>query len=207
MSSRPHAVTSLEALEALYGAVNRNSLAKETTGLTPECRCWIESAPFFAIASAGPGGLDCSPRGDAQGQLFRILDDRTLAIPDRRGNNRLDTLRNILVDPRVALLFLIPGINETLRINGRASITTDPELVEGFAVDDKRPATVILVEIDAVYFQCARALKRARLWELEARIGPGDVPTAGRMTKGAEPEFGAEGYDAALQARQKATLY
>ncbi len=205
--SRPHAVTSLEALEALYGRVNRNSLAKETGSLTPEYRRWIEAAPFFAIASAGPGGLDCSPRGDARGQLFRILDERTLAIPDRRGNNRLDTLRNILVDPRVALLFLNPGINETLRINGRATITTEPELIEGFAVGDTRPATVILVEIDAVYFQCARALARAKLWDPAARVRPGTVPTAGQMSKGAQPDFDAESYDAELPARQKATLY
>ena len=205
--SSSHAVTSLEALEALYGTVNRNSLAKEAARLTPAYRRWIEAAPFFAIASGGPGGLDCSPRGDARGQLFRVLDDRTLAIPDRRGNNRLDTLKNILADPRVALLFLNPGINETLRINGRARITTDPELIEGFAVGDKRPATGVVVEIDAVYFQCARALARAKLWDPEARIRPGEVPTAGQMTKGAQPDFDAESYDAALPVRQKATLY
>ena len=205
--SSSHAVTSLEALEALYGTVNRNSLAKEAARLTPAYRRWIEVAPFFAIASGGPGGLDCSPRGDARGQLFRVLDDRTLAIPDRRGNNRLDTLKNILADPRVALLFLNPGINETLRINGRARITTDPELIEGFAVGDKRPATVVVVEIDAVYFQCARALARAKLWVPKARVRPGEVPTAGQMTKGAQPDFDAESYDAALPARQKATLY
>ncbi|MDJ0942526.1 MAG: pyridoxamine 5'-phosphate oxidase family protein [Kiloniellales bacterium] len=206
MSDR-HAITSLEALEALYGAVNENSLAKETGTLTPEYRRWIEAAPFFAIASAGPGGLDCSPRGDAKGQLFRCLDDKTLAVPDRRGNNRLDTLRNILADPRVALLFLIPGINETLRVNGRATITTDPELVESFAVGDKRPASVILVEIDSVYFQCARALARAKLWDPDLRIDPGEVPTAGQMTRAAKPGFDAEGYDAGLPARQRATLY
>lgn len=204
---RPHAITSLEALEALYGKVNPNSLAKETSGLTPEYRRWIEAAPFFALASAGPGGLDCSPRGDAESELFRILDDRTLAFPDRRGNNRLDTLKNILADPRVALLFLIPGIDETLRINGRATITTDPELIEAFAVGGSRPATVIVVEIDAVYFQCARALARARLWDPEARIDRAAVPTAGQMTRGAAPEFDAEGYDTALPARQKVTLY
>ncbi len=205
--SNSNAVTSLEALEALYGTVNRNSLEKETSSLTLEYRRWIESAPFFAIASAGPGGLDCSPRGDVPGQLFRILDDRTLAVPDRRGNNRLDTLRNILSDPRVALLFMIPGINETLRINGRATITTDPELIEGFAIGDKRPATILLIHIDAVYFQCARAMARARLWDPQAQVGTEMVPTAGQMTRGAKPGFDAESYDAALPARQRATLY
>ncbi len=205
--SNPYDVTSLKALEALYGSVNRNSLVKETDRLTPEYRRWIESAPFFALASAGADGLDCSPRGDARGQLFRCLDDKTLAIPDRRGNNRLDTLKNILTDPRVALLFLLPGVNETLRVNGRATITTDPELIESFAVRDKRPATVLVVAIDSVYFQCARALARAGLWNPETQVGPGEVPTAGQMARGANPDFDAESYDAALPARQSATLY
>ena len=125
--SSSHSITTLQALESLYGATNENSLAKETAALTPAYRRWIEASRFFAISSAGAAGLDCSPRGDAKGQLIRVLDDKTLAIPDRRGNNRLDTLKNILMDPRVGLLFLIPGINETLRINGRATITADPE--------------------------------------------------------------------------------
>ncbi len=116
-------------------------------------------------------------------------------------------MKNILVDPRVALLFLNPGINETLRINGPATITTDPELIEDFAVGDKQPATVVLVEIDAVYFQCARALARAKLWDPAARIGPETVPTAGQIAKGVQPDFDAESYDAELPARQKATLY
>ncbi|MEH6547848.1 MAG: pyridoxamine 5'-phosphate oxidase family protein, partial [Sneathiella sp.] len=127
-------ITSIEDLEALYGFANPNSQAKETSFLTSAYRNWIEKAPFFALASVGEGGLDCSPRGDAAGQLFRIVDDKTLIIPDRRGNNRLDTLRNIIGDPRVALLFLIPGINETLRINGKARVSTDAKLLDQFAV-------------------------------------------------------------------------
>ncbi len=207
MTSTVHRITTLEALESLYGAANPTSLAKEATALTPEYRRWIEASPFFTLASSGPGGLDCSPKGDAAGQLFRVLDDRTIALPDRRGNNRLDTLRNILADPRVALLFLIPGINETLRINGRAAISADPELIESFAVGDKRPATVILVEIDAVYFQCARALARARLWDVGTLSDRQDVPTAGEMIRGASGPFDAEAYDRELRARQKSSLY
>ena len=205
--SSAHIVTSLEDLEALYGRPNPNSLAKETAQLIAEYRRWIENAPFFAIATSGPGGLDCSPRGDIAGQLIRVLDDRRIAIPDRRGNNRLDTLRNIITDPRIALLFLIPGTNETLRINGRASISTDPELIDGFTVDGHRPATIILLEIDAVYFQCARALVRSRLWDPHARADPGNIPTAGEMTRGALPDFDADDYDRKLPARQKTTLY
>ena len=202
-----HAVTSMEALEALYGTPPERSIAKETQMLTPAYRKWLERAPFVAIASTGPGGLDCSPRGDAVGQLLRVIDDKTIAIPDRRGNNRLDTLRNIVEDPRIALLFLIPGINDTLRVNGRATLTTDPEMIESFAVGDKRPATIILVHIDAVYFQCARAILRSDLWSPEALAARKDVPTTGDMIRAAASDFDATGYDTNQTARQKATLY
>ena len=202
-----HKVTSLSALEALYGKVNPGSLTKETDHLTAPYRGWLEQAPFMAIASAGQAGLDCSPRGDAQGQLFRVENVTTIAVPDRRGNNRLDTLRNIIDDPRVALLFLIPGINEALRINGRASISTEPSLLDSFDVNNHKPATVILVAIEAVYFQCARALVRARMWDSSAHVKRSDVPTAGQMHKSANPEFDAASYDADLAERQKSTLY
>ncbi|MCF8466317.1 MAG: pyridoxamine 5'-phosphate oxidase family protein [Sneathiella sp.] len=205
--SKSYEITSIDALEALYSPVNPISLAKETTSLTPEYRRWIERAPFFALASTGEAGLDCSPRGDGVGQLFRILDDKTLAIPDRRGNNRLDTLRNIIEDPRVALLFLIPGIEETLRINGRVTLTMEPALVNSFAVGGKAPVTVLLVTIEAVYFQCARALKRAKLWDPAAMISRAEVPTAGEMTRSARPGFDADAYDAELPARQQSSLY
>ena len=202
-----HTITSLAALEALYGAANPVSLAKETQRLTPDYRRWIETAPFFAIATSGPGGLDCSPRGDSAGGLIRVIDDKTLLFPDRRGNNRIDTLKNIISDPRVALLFLIPGINETLRINGRAEISTDPVLLESFAVDGKLPATVVRVGIHAVYFQCARALVRSKLWDADARVSRDAVPSAGEMTRGAMPGFDSEYYTAELAGRQKKTLY
>jgi len=202
-----HAVTTLEDLLALYPKVNPNSLRKEMDFLTPEYRAWISQAPFFALASVGEGGLDCSPRGDMRGKLFEILDDKTIAIPDRRGNNRLDTLRNIVEDPRVALLFLLPGINETLRINGSAKITTDPDLIARFDVDGNLPATVIVVSIRAVYFQCGRALLRSGLWNPETQLEKGDVPTAGQMTKGAYAAFDAEAYDQELPGRHAKTLY
>lgn len=201
----PHAITSLAALEAIYGEANPVSLAKETPRLTPAYRAWIERARFFALASAGPGGLDCSPRGDAAGAAFRVLDDRTLAVPDRRGNNRIDTLRNLVADPRVAMLFLIPGANETLRINGTARITADPALVESFAMGGALPRTVIVIRIESVYFQCARALIRSGLWQ--GMPAPEGLPSAGEMTRAASPDFDAETYDAGLAERQKGTLY
>lgn len=202
-----HAVRDIAALRALYGPVNPNSIAKETPDVTSTYRQWLEKSNFFAIASIGPEGLDCSPRGDAPGGAFEIVDAHTLLIPDRRGNNRIDTLANIVRDPRVALLFFIPGVPETLRINGRAEVTTEPELLSRFAVAGKPPKTVIRVRVDDVYFQCARALTRARLWDPDARLAPGAAPSAGEMTKAALPAFDAEAYDAELRARQARTLY
>lgn len=200
-------MSSIDRLEALYGPVNPTSLAKETPFLTPEYRAWIEAAPFFAIASIGPAGLDCSPRGDKTGQLLEIVDDKTILVPDRRGNNRLDTLRNIVADPRIALLFLIPGINETLRINGQAVISADPALLQRFAVDEKLPATVIRVSINAVYYQCARALMRSRLWDAGTHVPRADIPTAGQMNRAASADFDGQTYDDALRARQLGSLY
>jgi hypothetical protein len=199
-----HRVTDLAALGILYGTVNEASRVKETRTLTPAYRAFVEASPFLVIASAGPEGLDCSPRGDA-GAVAAVVDARTLALPDRRGNNRLDTLRNIVADPRVALLFFAPGATETLRVNGMASISTDSELRARFVVEGKEPATVLLVAIEAVYFQCARALKRARLWEPGAQ--PGRAPSAGAMLRDASPDFDAEAYDAALSRRQAESLY
>ena len=200
-------ITTLAELEALYGDANPISLKKEVPRLTPAYRQWIEAAPFFALATTGPGGLDCSPRGDPAGDLFHVSDDATLLIPDRRGNNRIDSLRNIVADPQVALLFLTPGINECLRINGRASISIDPGLLARLTKDGKAPKTVIIVKISSVYFQCARALVRARLWDPAAIVDRARVPTAGQMTKAADPTFDAAGYDTALPSRQADTLY
>ncbi|MEM9764969.1 MAG: pyridoxamine 5'-phosphate oxidase family protein [Pseudomonadota bacterium] len=203
----PHAVTDIAALEALYGPTNPMSIAKETPVLTPAYRAWIEAAPFFALASIGPGGLDCSPRGDAPGQFFAIEDDATLLVPDRRGNNRLDTLKNIVADPRIALLFLVPGIPECVRINGRGVVTADPALLARFAVKGKEPATVLRVHIDAVYYQCARALIRSRLWDPAAQDAVSGLPTAGQLVRSAVADFDAESYDAALRPRQLGSLY
>ena len=199
-------ITSIVDLAALYGEASPASLRKETPRLTLAYRQMVEAAPFCAIATSGPGGLDCSPRGDGPG-FVHVLDDKTVAMPDRRGNNRLDTLRNIVGDPRIALLFMIPGVNETLRINGRATLTTSPELLSRFVVDNKPPNLVIVVVIDTVYFQCARALVRASLWDPAARANRNSVPTAGQMLKSAGSAFDGDTYDVGLHERQKATLY
>lgn len=201
-----HLVTSLADLEALYGTPAEASVIKEAPRLTPEYCRLIEAAPFFALATSGPEGLDCSPRGDGRG-FVRVLDETRVAIPDRRGNNRLDSLRNIVRDPRVALLFLIPGVNETLRINGRAAISTEPALRESFLMQDKLPATVLIVTVESVYFQCARALLRSRLWQADAQVDRSTLPSVGRLLRGVKTDFDAEAYDAAMPGRHKASLY
>jgi uncharacterized protein len=200
-------ITSVEALEEVYGPINPNALKKEIGHLTPEYQAWIERAPFMSVATVGPGGLDCSPRGDAVGSLVRITDSKTVLFPDRRGNNRLDTLRNLVVDPRLSLLFLIPGIKECLRINGTAVVTADAELCASFEMDGKLPASVVVITIGSVYFQCGRAIIRSGLWNPATQAAIDEVPTAGAMTKSAFPEFDAETYDAELPGRQASTLY
>lgn len=203
----PGLVSDITTLEALYGKPGAPSLAKVSPVLTPAYRRWIEASPFCALSTVGTGGLDVSPRGDA-GAAVIVRDERTLLLPDRRGNNRIDSLRNILNDPRVALMFLIPGVNEAVRVNGRAAISVDPDLCAGLAMDGHLPRSVLWITIDEVYFQCARALIRSDLWALGARGRPDGIPTAGQMT--AEASNGTEGgaaYDAALPERQRRTLW
>lgn len=199
-------ISTLTELEALYPEPLEASVKKELSALNEYYRKIIAASPFVTIASSGPDGMDCSPRGDGAG-FVKILDDRTLAIPDRRGNNRLDTLRNIVVDPRVALLFLIPGYNETLRVNGQAYLTLDAELLETFEVNGKMPHTAIVIEIEQVYFQCARALKRSQLWNTSSYRDVESLPSAGTLIRSAIDDFDAEVYDAQLQERQEQTLY
>ena len=202
----PHRVDSIEALEALYPRPLDASVRKELPALNAHYRRLVEASPFFAVASVGPDGLDCSPRGDAAGSV-RVLDDASVAFPDRRGNNRLDTLRNLVVDPRVALLFMIPGREETLRINGRARVTTQPGLLDDFAVEGRAPVTAVLVDIDTVYFQCARASKRSGLWRPDEWADVSHLPSAGTLIRSAVEGFDDRGYDADLQERQARTLW
>src|SRR3954470_14688673 len=142
-----HLVNTMEHLESLYGEPYGPAIVKEIDHINASYRAFIEAAPFFALATSGSEGLDCSPRGDAPG-FVRVLDEKTLLIPDRRGNNRIDSLRNILADPRVALLFLIPGVGETIRVIGRATISTDPALAESFVVNGKAPRSVLVIAVE-----------------------------------------------------------
>jgi PPOX class probable FMN-dependent enzyme len=205
--SDAHRIADLERLAALYGTPNEASTRKECDRVHPLYRRLIDASPFVVLATSGPGGLDASPRGDPAGALVAVEDDgRRLLLPDRRGNNRIDSLRNIVADPRVGLLFLIPGLGETLRVNGRAHLSAEPALLARFEMQGHRPRCVIVVEVDSVFFQCARAIQRSGLWQ--DQTAPAGLPTPGdilsAMTEGA---FDGAGYDLELRPRQRATLY
>ncbi|MFA6967051.1 pyridoxamine 5'-phosphate oxidase family protein [Bosea sp. (in: a-proteobacteria)] len=208
-----HAITSLDALSALYpNPIVPASIAKEIDHVDANYAALIAASPFFVLATNGPGGLDCSPRGDLPG-FVTVADTKTLLIPDRRGNNRLDSLKNILFDPRIGMLFLIPGYGETLRVNGVAVLSDDPELCGRFTMAGKRPACVIVVTVESVYFQCSRAIVRAGLWNPQTHVAKGAVPSAGTILRDITARdatvetFDGEAYDRALPERVKATLY
>lgn len=206
-TATPHRITSIEALEAIYGTPSANSTDKEADWLIPCYRRYVEASPFVALATIGPEGIDCSPRGDRPG-FVRAHDDRTLMMPDRRGNNRVDSLRNIVRDPRCAFLFLIPGAGNCLRVNGRAHLDVDPALCDSFAIDGKPPRSVIVLEIETVYFQCARAIIRAGLWDPATHVSEKDLPSAGDMlaeiTRG---RLGGEEYDREWPDRAARSLW
>jgi len=200
-------ITSAEQLEALYGQPNDASTPKEVDWITPHYRAMIEASPFAALATTGPEGLDCSPRGDLPG-FVRVADERTLLLPDRRGNNRADSLRNIVRDPRVALLFFIPGVNQTLRVNGRAYLSIDPVLLESFSMEGKAPRCVAVIEVETVFFQCARALVRSGLWNPEKHVDPASLPTPGQILEAlSNGTCGGEAYDREWPARARASLW
>ena len=200
-------VATVEELEAIYGQTNDASTVKVADRVTPLYRILIEKSPFAALATSGPEGLDCSPRGDLPG-FVRIQDEKTLLMPDRRGNNRIDSLRNIVRDPRIALLFLIPGSGNTLRINGRAHISTDQDLRASFAVNEKPPRSVIVMTVDEVYFQCARAIVRSDLWNPDKRVDPKSLPTPGQiLAEMSDNKVGGEDYDRAWPERARQTMW
>ncbi len=201
------AVTDLDALDQLYGGVDERSIVKVTDYVHPMYRAWIEASPFAVLSTVGPEGMDASPRGDGPG--FVTVEDRhTLLLPDRRGNNRVDTLRNIVRDPRVALLFLVPGLGETLRVNGTGAVLVKPALLERFAVNGKLPRSVLCITVQEVYIQCSRAVVRADLWNPAHHVARGALPTVGAILATLSAErLGGDDYDRALPERVQATLY
>ena len=202
-----HRITDVDTLQKLYGAPSGAAVEKEINYLHPHYQRLIAASPFFVLATGGPDGMDASPRGDAPGFVV-VEDDKTLLIPDRRGNNRVDSLRNIVANPRVALLFLIPGIGETLRVNGRAEISTDPALIERFGVEGKLPRSVIVVHVDTVFFQCARAIFRSKLWDPAQQVERRNLPSLGTIVSDvSEGRLDGKKYDEGLYERLQGALY
>ena len=199
-------VTSVEELNALYGEPGEASLIKVTDYLLPEYRTMIEASPFMALATVGPEGLDCSPRGDA-GSVIHIEDERTLMLPDWRGNNRIDSLSNIVRDPRVALMFLIPGSSTSMRVNGRAVVRIDEAITQRFVMDGRHPRSVVVISIEAVYSQCARAVLRADLWNPEKFRDPSLLPTVGQMLASVRKDFDGRAYDREWPGRAAKTMW
>lgn len=203
----PYEISNIESLERLYGKPAAASVKKEITYLHPHYRKFIEASPFVVLATSGKDGLDVSPRGDPAG-FVSVVDEKTLLLPDRRGNNRIDSLRNIVSDPRVALIFLIPGVGETLRVNGQAKILIDPALLEQFSVDEKLPRSVLQVNVESVFFQCSRAILRSKLWDPDQQLGRGMLPSLGTiLAELSDGEINGEQYDAELPGRIKTTMY
>jgi PPOX class probable FMN-dependent enzyme len=199
-------IATIEQLEAIYGEPNEASTVKVANRITAPYRVLIDKSPFAALATSGPEGLDCSPRGDLPG-FVRVHDDKTLMMPDWRGNNRVDSLRNIVRDPRIALLFLIPGSGSTLRVNGRARVSIDPDLLTSFEVGGKAPRTVVVMTVDEIYFQCARAIVRSDLWNPDKRIDPKSLPTPGQILADmSENRVGGEDYDRAWRRAANAVV-
>jgi uncharacterized protein len=200
------AITTIEQLDEIYGAPVPTAILKELDHITDDYGSLIAASPFVVIATSGPEGLDCSPRGDPAG-FVRIVDKKTLMIPDRRGNNRVDSLRNLVRDPRIALLFLLPGIGTTMRVNGRATLSTNVALRESFAMGDKVPACVIVVTVESIYTQCQKAIARSKLWDGAEHISKDAVPTVGQMMQNISSDFDGRAYDAEYPERMKRTIY
>ncbi len=199
-------VTDAEGLRRCYPPPTANVRRKSLAALDPHCRRFIALSPFLCLGSSGPDGADVSPRGDAPG-FVQVLDDRTLLIPDRPGNNRLDSLSNLVANPQVGLIFMIPGVNDTLRVNGLARITTDPALLARAAINGKQPASALLVEVREAFLHCAKALMRSRLWQDDYRVDRATLPTLGKMYADQLKGFTAEQADAAINRDYETRLY
>lgn len=197
-------LTDLDALRALYGTPGEASTVKVTAHLTATYRTWIARSRFVILTTVGPEGTDASPRGDA-GPVVAIVDAQTLALPDWRGNDRIDSLRNIVRDGRVSLMFMIPGVNNVLRVNGMARLTADANMVARFAHGGALPRTVAVVQIAEVYSQCARALIRSELWTTGDQSA--GIPSVGDMLRDVTDSIDGAAYDAAWPARAAATMW
>ena len=203
-----HVIETVEELRSSYGEPSERAVKKALERLDRHCRRFIALSPFVVLASAGADGkVDCSPRGDPAG-FVAVLDERRILLPDRRGNNRADSLMNVVENPYVGMLFMIPGVDETLRLNGRATLTTDPTLLEPLAVNGRVPRSGLVVEVEEVFLQCTKALVRSRLWADETRVDrKAALPSFGQMLADHIGESDGEKVDREIRARVRETLY
>lgn len=200
-------ISSVEELARIYGQPSAPSLVKEIDYVADIYAQFIALSPFVGLATVADEGIDCSPRGDKPG-FVRIADQKTLIMPDRRGNNRIDSLRNIVRDPRTSFMFLIPGSSTILRANGKAQISVDTQLLASFAVEEKAPRSAIVLKIDKIYFQCARAIIRSGLWDEASKTDPNIVPTAGQMLAAlTNSEVGGKVYDDEWPERAQKSMW
>jgi PPOX class probable FMN-dependent enzyme len=206
--SNSNVISTLAELEALFPEeVYPPARMKETNRITGTYRALIEASPFCVIATSGPAGLDSSPRGDPKG-FVRVVDENTIIVPERRGNNRIDSLRNLVTDPRIAVLFLIPGVSETVRVMGRATISADPELCAGFTMQGKAPRCVMVIAVEQVFYQCAKALVRSKLWDPSIQVERSTLPTPGKiLAELTDGKLGGDEHDRLAPERMKATIY
>jgi hypothetical protein len=200
-------VGSAEELAKFYGRPHERVIKKELDHVDALGHNFIAASPFLVLATGGPQGLDCSPKGDAPGFVQVEPDGKTLMIPDRRGNNRIDGLKNLLDDPRVGIIFFAPGANETYRVNGRARISVDPRLKARFTVNGKEPATVMVVAVEQAFQHCPKALVRSNLWKSATAGRPQGVPTIGAFAAARSPGSDAATYDADYAKRMPDELY
>ena len=203
-------IKSIEELEAVYGPAVDRAKWKEIDHINKHYRQFIERSPFLILATYGANGIDCSPRGDPAG-FVRVVSSRCLQLPDRRGNNRLDSMRNILTNPQVGLIFLIPGIGETIRVSGKAEILVEDELCDSFSINGKSASSVISISVDKAYFQCQKAIVRSQLWSSSEQLNRSELPSTGEMIKEFalmyDADFDAKHYDDSYSENMKNTIY
>jgi PPOX class probable FMN-dependent enzyme len=203
-------ITTIDQLENIYGDVSKAAKWKEIDHINAHYQQFIEAAPFLILATSSEKGIDCSPRGDPAG-FVRVVNEKCIQIPDRRGNNRLDTLRNIIANPNVGVIFLIPNVGETIRVSGKAELIIDPQLCESFAINGKPASSVLSITVEKAYFQCQKAIARSKLWDAQSHIQRSELPSAGDMVKVfsamQKAEFDAKSYDADYPQRMKNTMY
>jgi PPOX class probable FMN-dependent enzyme len=197
-------IETIDELEAIYGDAVPAAKAKVQHHITPLYRKWIEASRFLVLATVGPEGTDASPRGD-DGCVVNIIDETTVMLPDWRGNNLTDSLRNIIRDARVSLMFMVPGSNNVVRLNGRAKLSIDPDITASFERDGKHPRSVAVIKLDEIYFQCAKALMRSKLWISDDEST--GLPTAGQFVQEVKADFDAVAYDSGYAENAKKRMW